>query len=294
MQRSGSGNDPLFASSHAHEHSSPRSNPVAEPSGRMGSEQLPDRHAEGKPNGQQRKGPDGSAPQEGAGNRREGAEWQGNGGPHIHDAGAPSGASGEASAGTSGRMDSGQRAEPRNGDAAGPALPGTAGRTASNGQRGSQHGDEQAGQGQAPGTKSTAVERTSQRGDNRERGDQGQAAGAKGEDLGPSKEVAFDLGVQWEGSQDVSIAITLLPRRLGLATLLVQVMSALLKLKVRGSACTAQPGRMQCIYLVCMREVVVEVQHQMRKRSLMREESVLLNAVCERRLRAALCSLCKG
>ncbi|KAK9838568.1 hypothetical protein WJX81_007714 [Elliptochloris bilobata] len=73
-------------------------------------------------------------------------------------------------------------------------------------------------------------------------GDKGQAAGSKGEaikppgaegeDFGPSKEVAFELGVQWEGSQDVSIAITLLPRRLGLATLLVRIMSALLKLKV--------------------------------------------------------------
>ena len=91
-----------------------------------------------------------------------------------------------------------------------------------------------------------AVERTSQREGDSEQGDQGQAAGAKGEDLGPSKEVAFDLGVQWEGSQDVSIAITLLPRRLGLATLLVQVMSALLKLKVRGSAC--------CAFLACLQE----------------------------------------
>lgn len=249
MQRSGSGDDPLFASSHAHEHGSPRSGPGSEPPGHMGSEQLPDRHAEGKPNGQERKGPDGNAPQQGAATCREGMERQGNGGPHVHDAGAPSRASGEASSGTSGREDSRQRAVTRNGDAAGPASPSTAGRTASNGQRGSQREDQQGGQGQAPGTKGTAVERTSQRGDDRERGDQGQAAGSKGEDLGPSKEVAFELGVQWEGSQDVSIAITLLPRRLGLATLLVQVMSALLKLKVRGSACTAQSGRMQCIYL---------------------------------------------
>ena len=257
MQRSGSGDDPLFASSHAHEHGSPRSSPGTEPPGRMGSEQLPDRHAGGQPNGQQRQGPNGSAPEQGPAKRREGAERQGNGGPHVHDASAPSGASGESSSGTSGARDSSQRAEPRNGDAAGPASPSTAGRSASNGQRGSQHGDQQGGQ--APGAKGTAVERTSQRGGNGERGDQGQAAGAKGEDLGPSKEVAFDLGVQWEGSQDVSIAITLLPRRLGLATLLVQVMSALLKLKVRGSACTAQSGRMQCTFLACLQHVFVAV-----------------------------------
>ena len=256
MQRSGSGDDPLFASSHAHEHRSPRSGHGAEPPGRIGSKQLPDRHAGGQPNGQQRKGPDGSALQQEEADCREGMERQGNGGPHVHDAGAPSGASGEASGGTSGRMDSGQRAVMRNGDAAGPASPSTAGRTASNGQQGSERGDQQGDQGQAPGTKGAAVERTGQGGDDRERGDQGQAAGAKGEDLGPSKEVAFDLGVQWEGSQDVSIAITLLPRRLGLATLLVQVMSALLKLKVRGSACTAQSGRMECIFVACVQEVL--------------------------------------
>ena len=47
-------------------------------------------------------------------------------------------------------------------------------------------------------------------------------------------------------AQDVSIAITLLPRRLGLATLVVKIMSALLKLKARPLASAALPGSSCC------------------------------------------------
>jgi hypothetical protein len=69
-----------------------------------------------------------------------------------------------------------------------------------------------------------------------------QPPGGKAAPVQPAKEVAFELGVMWEGSQDVSIAITLLPRRLGLATLLVKVMSALLKLKARAAPASQRPA----------------------------------------------------
>ena len=242
MQRSGSWEDPLFVDSRAHEASSPRGDPDAEPPGRMCSEQLPDRHAAGQANGEvQKQRPDGKAPQQ------KGMERQGSVEPHTHGSDAPGGPPGESSGSASGRKDSSQRAALRNGDAAGPASPSTPGRSANNGQQGNQWGEQQGDQGEVSAANGKTAERTSQRGYRGETDDvaddQGQAAGAKGEDLGPSKEVAFEVGVQWEGSQDVSIAITLLPRRLGLATLLVQVMSALLKLKVRASCRTVLSGR---------------------------------------------------
>ena len=61
-------------------------------------------------------------------------------------------------------------------------------------------------------------------------------------------------------AQDVSIAITLLPRRLGLATLVVKIMSALLKLKARalasaalsGSSCSCASSGLCQTFIVCI------------------------------------------